>query len=130
MSEFSWAMQVALNEILRAKNICDGRVFDDVPTKPEYPFMVFGEITSNRNDADCLDYTVEQMTLEIHSKGNMQKRHAMAVSAEITKILKTEPIIINGCDGFFNVIGDFGRKDVKNGKYNQFLRIEAHLSKA
>lgn len=131
MSEFGWPLQVALVDALVAENICDGRIYEDVPKGITYPYVRLSEISSNRNDVTDVDRAVEQVTLHIHTKGDNAKRDALVLSGQITKIFLYSSIVIGDeTDCLFDVLGGTGRKDIENGEFIQNLRISAQLSKA
>lgn len=131
MSEFGWPFQVALMAKLQAENICNGRVYDDVPHKPIYPYVRLSEISSNRNDVTDVARSVEQVTLHIHAEGDNSKRDALIISGDITNIILNMPIDVgNDIDCLLDVLGGTGRKDIESHSYIQNLRISAQLSKA
>lgn len=67
-SELQKAIIQALSDDADVKDIVDGRVFDSVPLKAEYPYISLGPMTSDTTLADCLELDNISIQIDVWSR--------------------------------------------------------------
>ena len=67
-SELQQAIVQTLSNDADVKEIVDGRVFDSVPLKAEYPYVSLGPITSETTLADCLEIDNISVQIDVWSR--------------------------------------------------------------
>jgi hypothetical protein len=75
MSDGSAALQTALYTLLTGANpaICAGRIYDDVPQEPTYPFVEIGDSQAIGDDVTCSEGKDEFVTLHVWSREPSKK---------------------------------------------------------
>ena len=66
-SELQKAIIQTLSNDADVKDIVDGRVFDSVPLKAEYPYISLGPMTSETTLADCLELDNISVQIDVWS---------------------------------------------------------------
>ena len=87
-SELQKAIIQTLSNDADVKDIVDGRVFDSVPLKAEYPFISLGPMTSDTTLADCLELDNISVQIDVWScdVSSVEMRElANAVRRSLTK---------------------------------------------
>lgn len=87
-SELQKAIIQTLSNDADVKEIVDGRVFDSVPLKAEYPYISLGPMTSDTTLADCLELDNISIQIDVWSRdvSSVEMRElANAVRRSLTK---------------------------------------------
>jgi Protein of unknown function (DUF3168) len=110
----SWALQVAIYDLLRLAGIAGGRVHDQlaVPPNVTFPYVQFGATEARRADAVGIDGTDELLPLHIWDRGNETggQRGIKQVSETADRIhtlLHGQQIYVEGRDIAFCSVQDF-----------------------
>ena len=72
------------------KDIVDGRVFDSVPLKAEYPYISLGPMTSNTTLADCLELDNISAQIDVWSRDISSKEMRELANAVRQALTKSE----------------------------------------
>lgn len=67
-SELQKVIIQTLSNDADVKDIVDGRVFDSVPLKAEYPYISLGPMTSDTTLADCLELDNISIQIDVWSR--------------------------------------------------------------
>ena len=67
-SELQKVIIQTLSDDADVKEIVDGRVFDSVPLKAEYPYISLGPMTSDTTLADCLELDNISIQIDVWSR--------------------------------------------------------------
>ena len=67
-SELQKVIIQTLSDDADVKDIVDGRVFDSVPLKAEYPYISLGPMTSDTTFADCLELDNISIQIDVWSR--------------------------------------------------------------
>lgn len=81
--------------------MCGDRVYDNVPSKPEYPYISFGPSDYRPDDVECISGRVETFQLDCWSRDNGKKREARRLTDAVKSALH-------------NVDGDLGDNALVN----------------
>lgn len=73
MSAGLWSVQAAIYAALTGVGIASGRIYDDVPQNPTFPYVTIGESQSLAADITCRDGEEEYVDLHIWSQYSGQK---------------------------------------------------------
>ncbi|WP_295966902.1 DUF3168 domain-containing protein [uncultured Bartonella sp.] len=87
-SELQKAIIQTLSNDADVKDIVDGRVFDSVPLKAEYPYISLGPMTSDTTLADCLELDNISVQIDVWSRevsSEEMRELANAVRRALTK---------------------------------------------
>ena len=97
MASPSFELQVAI--VARLKTTAavtafvGNRVYDDVPTKPVFPYITVGEGDETSDDADCIDGLEISLDIDVWSRA-VGFPEAKRISDEVRKALKTPDLTI------------------------------------
>ena len=82
MTDHHWNLQQAVYAVLTEAGVADGRVYDDVPAKPAFPYVQIGETQPIPDDVSPDDEGfVETITLHVWSRKRGQKEIKQILSA-------------------------------------------------
>ena len=87
-SELQKVIIQTLSNDADVKEIVDGRVFDSVPLKAEYPYISLGPMTSDTTLADCLELDNISVQIDVWSRevsSEEMRKLANAVRRALTK---------------------------------------------
>lgn len=87
-SELQKVIIQTLSNDANVKEIVDGRVFDSVPLKAEYPYISLGPMTSDTTLADCLELDNISVQIDVWSRevsSEEMRELANAVRQALTK---------------------------------------------
>lgn len=89
-SELQKVIIQTLSNDADVKDIVDGRVFDSVPLKAEYPYISLGPMTSNTTLADCLELDNISAQIDVWSRDISSKEMRELANAVRQALTKSE----------------------------------------
>lgn len=115
MSLGSWALQVALRDILVVGQVCEGRVHDStgaVPANVQFPYVGIGESQVLNNDATGYSGSDEFVSIHIWDRANAAGgqrgiRNVKQIGDRIHDLLNGKDIAVNGRNSASVVMRDF-----------------------
>lgn len=88
MSDPSLALQGAVVAALKAKGVAGGRIHQDVPADPDFPYVTLGEGDSVGDDNACFDSSDVAVPIHVWSRAK-GFQEAKSIAAAIRDALKT-----------------------------------------
>lgn len=93
----SAAVQDAIFDALVAAGVSGGRVYDDIPKKPAFPYVQIGVSQAVQNDVQCREGGDEFIDLHVWSRqrGQMEAKQVMDA---VHTALHDQPLTVTGRD--------------------------------
>ena len=92
-SELQKVIIQTLSNDAYVKEIVDGRVFDSVPLKAEYPYISLGPMTSDTTLADCLELDNISIQIDVWSRDVSSEEMRELANAVRQALTKTDLIL-------------------------------------
>lgn len=92
-SELQKVIIQTLSNDAYVKEIVDGRVFDSVPLKAEYPYISLGPMTSDTTLADCLELDNISVQIDVWSREVSSEEMRELANAVRQALIKTDLIL-------------------------------------
>lgn len=123
----TWPVQVAIVDLLQADEglmtLAGGRVHDEVPAEPIYPYVSLGpslDVSDRTSDGDGIESTVQ---IDIWSRQGSFKE-ARAISAAIRTVLDCQSLLVTGLSSCIShVIGANYLRDPDGVTRHGVLRV-------